>query len=212
MAGPIGHIVLTAKIFDTFFGHLSKKDFFIGTCFPDIRYLRVIEREKTHFNRVSLHKIQNKSSFMAGVQFHSLVDDVREKYMDIHSIYSLLPKSNYITQAVKIYEDELYSSSINDWNEYRDYLNEILPEQLNFGIQREAIHRWHSLLQQYFAHGSNRSSVQLLCAEFGFPDEVVTEIFNSIAVIKSNEDVQHIIHSFYENFHSLLMKSQSQII
>jgi len=41
MAAPITHIALTEKIFDKFFKDKKRKDFFIGTLFPDIRYLKI---------------------------------------------------------------------------------------------------------------------------------------------------------------------------
>lgn len=50
MATPITHIVLTEKVFEKFFKDKTRKDFFIGTSFPDIKYLKVIDRDKSHFN------------------------------------------------------------------------------------------------------------------------------------------------------------------
>ena len=58
MAAPITHIVLTNKIFNKYFSNKEKGDFFIGASFPDIRYLKVIKREKTHFNNITLNEIK----------------------------------------------------------------------------------------------------------------------------------------------------------
>ena len=44
MGTDITHIVLTEKIYDYLFRNKIKKDFFIGTLFPDIRYLEVIKK------------------------------------------------------------------------------------------------------------------------------------------------------------------------
>ena len=56
MAAPITHIVLASKVYDQFFSNFSKKDFLIGTSFPDIRYLKVIDRNTTHFNGLSFKR------------------------------------------------------------------------------------------------------------------------------------------------------------
>jgi len=46
MAAYITHIVLTDKIFDKHFSNKNKAEFYIGTSFPDIRYLGVIKKRK----------------------------------------------------------------------------------------------------------------------------------------------------------------------
>lgn len=89
MAAPITHVVLTAKIFDNFFQDKVKKDFFIGTLFPDIRYLKVIDRDQTHFSNLSISDLKTEDSFLAGMKFHSMIDVVREKFilMKFHLIH-----------------------------------------------------------------------------------------------------------------------------
>ena len=80
MAGPIGHIVLALSLLN---GPLADKDraaFMLGTTFPDIRYLGVIERGKTHNNHATWQNVQTESSsFKAGMDFHALVDRGREQ-------------------------------------------------------------------------------------------------------------------------------------
>lgn len=134
MAAPITHIVLTEKIFDKFFKDKIRKDFFIGTSFPDIRYLKVIDRDKTHYNDLSVLDLGNDESFSAGVKFHSILDHAREKFIVENDTYSLCPKSKYITQSLKILEDEIFYQYTKDWGVYIDYLNEILPIERVYGI------------------------------------------------------------------------------
>ena len=129
MAAPITHIALTEKIFDKFFKDKIRKDFFIGTSFPDIRYLKVIDRDKTHYDGLSVSGLKNDESFSAGVKFHSILDHVREKYIVENDIYSLCPDSKYITQSLKILEDEIFYRHIKDWTVYIGYLNEILQAE-----------------------------------------------------------------------------------
>ena len=81
MAAPITHIALTEKIFNNIFHNYDKKEFIIGTSFPDIRYLGTIDREKTHLSVNNLENINDKSSFISGMKFHALVDKVREDFL-----------------------------------------------------------------------------------------------------------------------------------
>ncbi len=96
MATQISHVVLTAKIFDKFFKDKIRKDFFIGSLFPDIQTLKVIGRDKTHFNNLKIDDLNQDTSFMAGVKFHSILDLIRQNYVREHNIYALCPASKYI--------------------------------------------------------------------------------------------------------------------
>ena len=105
MAAPITHIVLTDKVFNKHFSDKEKEEFYVGTSLADIRYLGVVERDKTHFKNLSLQDVINDNSFDAGLKFHSLVDEVREQFMRKHDYYSLFPKSELLSQASKVLED-----------------------------------------------------------------------------------------------------------
>lgn len=77
MAAPITHIVLTKKIYKQHFSEKSFDEFIIGTSLPDIRYLKTVDRDKTHFPTSMLNEIKQEQSFTAGLKFHSIVDRVR---------------------------------------------------------------------------------------------------------------------------------------
>ena len=81
MAAPITHIVLTDKIFQNHFKDKNKADFYTGTVFPDIRYLGVIDRNKTHFKNLKISDVKKETSFWAGFKFHSFLDEAREKFL-----------------------------------------------------------------------------------------------------------------------------------
>lgn len=160
MAAPITRIVLTEKIFDKFFKDKTRKDFFIGTLFPDIRYLKVISRKKTHYDNLSVADLKNDESFLAGVKFHSILDRSREKFIVENDMYSLCPKSKYITQSLKILEDEIFYQYVKNWNVYINYLNEILQAEKNYRISEKNLRRWHSLLQRYFRKKPDSKAVK----------------------------------------------------
>lgn len=83
MAAPITHLVLAEKIFDEDLSLFDRKEFLLGTLFPDIRYLKTIDHDKTHFNNLKITDLAGGNSFLAGAKFHSIVDDARGLYEDI---------------------------------------------------------------------------------------------------------------------------------
>ncbi|MFH1308620.1 MAG: hypothetical protein ABIH51_01245 [Patescibacteria group bacterium] len=162
MATPITHIVLTEKVFNKYFSDKNKEDFYIGTIFPDIRYLGVIDRDKTHFplKCLKLEDIKKEqNSFIAGLKFHSLIDDIREKFVKSKDIYLLIPESKYKIQTLKILEDELYYNKVNNWKQFINFLDNILPEELSFNIKEKDIGRWHNILQDYFSQKPDKQTI-----------------------------------------------------
>ena len=204
MAAPITHIALTEKIFDKFFKYKIRKDFFIGTSFPDIRYLKVIDRNKTHYKNLFIADLGNDESFSAGVKFHSILDHARENFIVENDTYSLCPESKYITQSLKILEDEIFYQHVKDWSMYLDYLNEILPIERNYGIAEKDLAKWHSLLQQYFQKQPDKGAVSNFALDIGFTDKVANEINNNISIMRANKKIIEIIKNLYKNFDSLI--------
>src|SRR4030043_1902184 len=98
MAAPITHIVLTEKVFDKFFSDKKRKDFYIGTVFSDIGYLGVVDRQSTHFplQELKLEDVKKEqNSFTAGVEIYSLVDDIRERFIESKNFFLLFSESKY---------------------------------------------------------------------------------------------------------------------
>jgi hypothetical protein len=93
----------------------NEKAFIIGTSFPDIRYIAKIDRNQTHFKHVSFDQVKKaKTSFQAGYLFHSLVDEVREKYLKEHNAYQMAPQSKYTSFCLKVVEDQLLFQEIKN--------------------------------------------------------------------------------------------------
>ncbi len=204
MAAPITHIVLSDKVFNNHFSNLSKDKFFVGTSFPDIRYLRVIKREQTHPKDFTLSEIKSADSFKAGLLFHCFVDTVRENYMQENNIYSIMPRSKLITQTLKLFEDELFYSRLNNWDSISSYFEKVLSEELEYPIKEEDVLKWHKLLQSYLSQKPSIETRKVLFENIYFDEENIKEIESNLAIIKNNEKVLEIIESFYNDFDKLL--------
>jgi len=205
MAAPITHIVLANKVFDRYFPKSDKKQFYIGTSFPDIRYLEIIDRERTHFNGPALKELVDVDSFIAGAKFHSLVDEVREKYMKNRSLYSLFPESKFLTQAVKIFEDRVLYEKVSNWEEITRFFNDIQAGELEYDLNKTDIERWHILLKNYFRQPPNTNIViEKFISDMGRPKEMSDEIIRVLRDINQVKTATEIVNDFYNNFENLI--------
>lgn len=150
MAAPIAHIFLAVQMLSgPLKGIFDEKEFIIGTSFPDIRYLKVVERTETHVQHVTLQDIfKEKDSFKAGLLFHSFVDEQRETYMIRHNVYQKLPQFRFSSQSLKFAEDELLKAHF-DIAHYGNYFDDILDAETMYGIDVQHIRAWHTFLQGY---------------------------------------------------------------
>src|SRR4030042_2807841 len=208
MAAPITHMVLTEKVFDKFFSDKKRKDFYIGTVFSDIGYLEVVDRQSTHFplQELKLEDVKKEqNSFTAGLKFHSLVDDIRERFIESKNLYSLIPESKYKTQILKLLEDELYYDKISNWDEFIKFLEDILPEERSFNIKEDDIKKWHNILQNYFSRKPDKQVRKGLAKELNFSEEGQNEIVNLVEQTRLNEKIGQIIEEFHNNFESFLI-------
>jgi hypothetical protein len=188
---------MSDKVFDRF----DREAFLVGTVFPDIRYLKIIERDKTHFKGLSFQDIlDEQNSFIAGLKYHSLVDEVREKYMVEKSIYTLIPSSKFITQALKTYEDEVLYSNVSDWDCVIGYLNTFLPEETELVEQTDKVKAWHSLMQEYFKEPPTDTSRKNFILGVGFSEEIATEINELIKQMRQIPEVRETILDLYEKW------------
>lgn len=205
MANQITHIVLAEKMSDELFKKFDKEDFLVGTVFPDIRYLKIIEREKTHFNGLSFKDIlDEQNSFTAGLKYHSLVDELREKYIIEKGIYSLVPDSKFITQALKIYEDEILYSKVSDWDEVIRFLDKVLPEETELTAQSDGVQRWHSLMQEYFKESPTDISRKSFVLGLGYSEDIAIEVNKLVDHMRQISKVREIILDLYESWDFLL--------
>ena len=203
MAGPITHVVLSLKVFDKFFGGKDVQKFIVGTSFPDIRYLGVIERDKSHFENITLHEILTLDSFYAGLKFHSLVDKVREAYMVKNDYYSLFPQSKMITQAQKMLEDRLIYDKISDWKAIIKYFEGVDEEEIKLTKSVDHIKKWHKFLADYFSAKPNDENNIEFTVDLGFPKEQAEEM-NRVLRSCQLEKAKQVITTFYDTFEQLV--------
>ena len=151
MAAPIAHIFCALSLLNA--GKLTVTDkcaFILGTSFPDIRYLGVIERNETHDAHVTWTDVEHaKSDFEKGRLLHAYLDIKREAYIVDNKLYDGMADTAYKTHILKFFEDTLLWKKIKTWDKICTYFDTILPEEQAFNIDPRHIHVWHSLLKKY---------------------------------------------------------------
>ncbi len=204
MAAPITHIVLANKIYDKLFSHLDKACFFLGTSFPDIRYIAPIGRQETHPEVNSIEDLANCNAFTTGVKLHALIDNIREDFLFSHNIYQYLEQGNNAFQTVKLFEDISFYDKINDWTFFINIFGDPVKEELESGIDPNIILKWHSTLKKYLLKTPDTESVSLFLQAIGVPKYNLEETFREIKNIENIPKVRNYVDELYKNIEILL--------
>ncbi len=204
MAAPITHLVLADKVFYKFFKDKKRSDFLVGTSFPDIRYLKVIDREKTHIKNIDLDDVKNeKSSFNAGFKFHSLVDEDRIKFISKFESSPSFPKTKPAVMALKFLEDEVLYNKIKNWKEIIEYFDKIYKEEVNLGVDKKEVDRWHSYLKDYLSKIPTKETRRKFLLNIGLSESAIEEIEAAINLLRRNE-ILSAIEELYSSFDNII--------
>jgi hypothetical protein len=204
MAAPVTHILLAHQVFKKYFATKNPRDFYIGTSFPDIRYLGHIERQETHFAQPSLSELITLPAFAAGLKFHSLVDLVREDFVRSRNAYSLVPESPYLTQALKLFEDQVLYDRISTWPEIIKFFDDILPAETAYSVPLTDIQNWHRFLQAYLSYQPDSQSIRIFVAAIGRPVEMAEEMIRLVELMQQSPELRQIVVDLYEGFEQLI--------
>jgi hypothetical protein len=212
MAAPIAHIFLaTQMLAGPFKGLFNEHEFIVGTSFPDIRYLKVVERTETHFTSVRLDDIlQEKDSFKAGMLFHSYVDEQRESYILKHKIYEQLPQFRFTSQSLKFAEDEILKPHF-DVALYSAYFDDVLESELAYNISVEHVRSWHAFLQGYMRGDYSGHDLIMKYFDLNEPHAwlikrwlfawlYARKMNYTMSLIIDNKETKHLILNFYMHF------------
>lgn len=197
MASQITHVVYGQLVLGKFLNgrkNLNLRNFFIGTLFPDIRYLGTIPKEKTHFEKdPNLSGLLTQTtSFKAGLYTHLLIDVERERVVERLNFYQLFPKEPITQYAMKFLEDEFTYSRYRNWKEIQIYLNNALPEEFEFTDQK-TVRKWHSILNDYFAVPPSPESVVRFASHLLIPTDALPAMTKKVHEIRQHKKAIDII-------------------
>lgn len=216
-ACPITQSALTKMFWEHFpkYTNAQKKEFLLGTFFPDVYYLAECPKEITHFDNVTLHDILNApSAFQAGLLFHSFVEQERENYVIQNGAYEhILPyNSPRISTQLKIAEDELLYGTAN-WKICSTAVSTILEDEKTFSIKPEAIQQWHLALSYYFSYAPSWVLWYLSAQEIGAfdvtPDEMAAVYEIHKGLIK-DPFIENHVEGLMDHFRNQFSQTQEE--
>jgi hypothetical protein len=200
MAAQITHIALTDKVFDRYFSHFDKRDFYIGTVFPDIRHLVGLHRDITHVYELDLSEvIAEPSSFEAGRKFHCLVDVVRDDFLHTAGLVEMLPEVRDRSSLPKFIEDELFYGNVSTWSEVVSFFRVVLGEEVAYGISESGVEKWHKSLQAYFQVAPSNASRREHFLDLGIEEERISNFNKNLDSIRENPEVKKILLGIYDH-------------
>lgn len=197
MPWPATHVLVAETAYPLYFNHLDHQAFIVGTCYPDIRYPAQIDRDLTHIHAVPLEDMQAQTSFMAGLLFHTYVDDYWNTYIAQfrEQLFSIVPKHRPTFHTLKILQDRYLYDQLDDWMTIIAELGTILPEELTFGASEQAVEDWHIMLQHYLAKPSQKSDLEML--SLTLPPDMVEDIHTFYTSFQDVPFLDKLLVQFY---------------
>jgi len=203
MAAPITHIVLAEKVFKKHFAQKNKAEFLVGTSLPDIRHFDNIDRDKTHFLGLALADIKNEDSFLAGLKFHSLTDELHDRFFSYKDNPFFLEPIHLTATSLKFFEDEFLYDRLSNWPEIIRFFDVILEEESKYDDQSDLL-AWHQSLQVYLAKAPNFESRRAFFRTTEFSDDLAEQVEGFLDQMKKMPQVRAAAQEFYDNFEQLL--------
>ncbi len=155
-AAPGMHIYLAGKLLENIKPAPEVfKPLYVGTLWPDIRYLNSVRRVQTHDKKVSLNALKSvtaENAFEVGKKLHAYVDEVREKFAVSYGIYNLIADvpQKYQKTFLKFIEDEIIWDKLNRAEISRALQNTYPQEEAQGHVSKMEVLLWHGVLMYYF--------------------------------------------------------------
>ncbi|MEI6242882.1 MAG: hypothetical protein WCP39_05710 [Chlamydiota bacterium] len=151
---PITHLFLAEKWVEINenYDESEKKAFYLGNLYPDIRYIGVSTREKTHIPHLTIEDIKHtKDPFEKGVKLHSFIDDQRAIFIKnekIVDVFEGVPKETQY-MFLRLLEDEILFGQLSSVKP-SSYFSIVQKYEINDTITEDHVRVWHTLLSKYF--------------------------------------------------------------
>ena len=89
---------------------------------------------------------------------------------------------------------------VGNWDEYVNYFNDVLDEELDFGATRQDIEKWHGILREYLKSKPNIDSLIKIQHTIGQPDEFTHRLIELIGNIENDERILKYVDDLYNDF------------
>lgn len=189
----------------------QKRAFFLGTLFPDIRYIAKIPRTATHKKGMTLELVQRERHlFEKGIKLHSWMDDARKNIVKKSNINAKLKRVPGTLRQKKLFlrilEDEvLYSQK--DWSHMAALTKNSIQEEENTGISLSYINNWHRVLKYSFTAPPSENLQFLLNMRVSFlriPDEILQAWAEILPHLAKDPEIRKYVANLMHEFDLIL--------
>jgi len=151
---PFSHIVYADKILRTKLKdrQIDEQEFFVGTVFPDVRYLVKDKRETTHPKFKNSQEIFNKvmgekDSFKLGWLVHLYID---LKWAEYWLEYFGQDVEKYLKNltALNVLSDQYLFNGFKHKSKIKEYLNEVSSKETQY-YKLQDIKKWHEFVKRF---------------------------------------------------------------
>jgi hypothetical protein len=204
---PITHLFLAEKWVSSneSYTEAEKKAFYLGSLYPDIRYLGIISREKTHQTKLTIDDIKKtKDPFEKGKKLHCYIDEQRAQYIKdqkILEIFDGVPK-DHIYMFARLLEDEILFDKVKATNP-SVYFTSIQKEEVTEEISADYVRIWHSLLSKYFQYKPSTIMKRLSFfhqSYLGISSDTIQKWSSLIPLWEKNEQIRQHVKDLDEHF------------
>ena len=193
----------------------QKAAFFLGTLFPDIRYIAKLSRTQTHESEVTLERIKDtQDPFLKGMRLHVFVDVLREEFLQERQVCEKLTKiSGDKILSLKFLEDEILYSMRQEQESFyiAAYFDTYTEGELKFNLPSEILRQWHQLNQSYLCQRPSVFFENLMANQSGFGSssvQVTYDTYEALQIYAEEEEFKNYVKLSHLNRYSRLWRSQ----
>lgn len=187
MPSPISHLAY-AQDFAAIDTPSDLAAYWRGTVFPDIRYLGVIERAKSHRRGVTFYEVRAETaSWRRGYLLHNSIDDAWNAYWIQFQLDTDEPAHRAKWMAVKLLEDELVFADIFDKAGVAALLGVADAGALALGVKSRDIERWGAIVGEMLREVPSVQSRARFAGHLDFGAELARIIEEQITLMRADE-------------------------
>lgn len=218
MSTPITHLAYSEKVYDRLFKDKDEADFYRGTLYPDIRYMRKnswLDRFYTHTNAnfnifrylfsvgsLNIEKAQKAKSFDSGTAFHSIVDSAIRDSVVLRMLSEIRPGIPIV--AFKLLQDEILYDRLKDPQKYQKYLEGTNPKEINLLFDEKMVLKWHLLISNYISKNPSDQTRTQFAKGLGLSEAQTNSINKMIGDLRKDKKVVELIENIYDNLENYL--------
>lgn len=191
MPGPIAHTFFAHRAFQKCFPGINLRAFLIGTHLPDIRNLSGHAREHTHRRDITVADVlAARDVFEMGFLLHSYVDALHWRVIADAGVTERYYGDRLRSTAWKMVAEEVIYPKMPDMQPMLHFFEDILEDELRYGIAEQHIEQWHDMMARYLSHPPKEKNLPDRLAVLGVPDNRIGGIVEHSGMYRDDARLQ----------------------